>query len=120
MRWMRKADTRLVTDYKEKIKVLHAGLKAGNLKFSLNGDKLKGEFALIKLKGNDTEENAWLLIKHRDKFAVDEEYDSEEQTAKDSPINKWLAENKKPVKAKLKTAKKSTSIFGCRTSIREC
>ena len=42
-------------------------LKAGSLKFSLNGTKLKGEFALVRLKGK--EDNAWLLIKHRDKYA---------------------------------------------------
>ena len=33
----------------------------------MNGSKLKGEFALVKLK--NAENNAWLLIKHRDKYA---------------------------------------------------
>jgi bifunctional non-homologous end joining protein LigD len=75
-------------------KKLKAGLKTGNLKFTLHGKKLKGEFALVKLKGK--QENAWLLIKHRDKFATDEAYDSEEKTLKSSPINKWLALHKKP------------------------
>jgi len=42
-------------------------LKKGSLKFKLNGNKLKGEFALVKLKNADN--NAWLLIKHRDKYA---------------------------------------------------
>ncbi len=42
-------------------------LKTGSLKFKLNGEKLNGEFALVKLKAKD--DNAWLLIKHRDKFA---------------------------------------------------
>ncbi|HJS53100.1 MAG TPA: DNA polymerase ligase N-terminal domain-containing protein, partial [Chitinophagaceae bacterium] len=42
-------------------------LKKGALKFKLNGKKLKGEFALVKLK--NAEGNAWLLIKHRDKYA---------------------------------------------------
>lgn len=72
-------------------------LNAGNLKFKLKGKKLKGEFALVKLKGKD--ENAWLLIKHNDEFAV-AEYDSEKDTPASSPINKWLAENKNPVKKK--------------------
>lgn len=79
-------------------KNLRAGLKAGNLKFQLFGKKLKGEFALVKLKSK--EDNSWLLIKHNDKYAVATEYNSEEHTPKDSPINKWLAENKKPVKKK--------------------
>lgn len=73
-------------------KLLKAGLKAGNLKFTLKGKKLKGEFALIQLK--NAEANTWLLIKHRDEFAVDEPYDSEKETPKNSPINKWLKQNK--------------------------
>ncbi len=38
-------------------------LKAGNLKFIIKGEKLKGQFALIKMK-----ENNWLLIKEQDKY----------------------------------------------------
>jgi bifunctional non-homologous end joining protein LigD len=79
-------------------KNIRAGLKAGNLKFQLFGKKLKGEFALVKLKGK--EDNSWLLIKHNDEYAVDTEYNSEEDTPKNSPINKWLKENKKPAKKK--------------------
>ncbi len=73
-------------------KKLLAGLKKGDLKIKLRGKKLKGEFALVKLKGKP-EENSWLLIKHRDKYSVDG-YNSEDDTPKNSPINKWLAENK--------------------------
>ena len=82
-------------------KLLKAGLAAGNLKFILQGKKLKGEFALVRLKGSDS--NSWLLIKHKDSYAVDEAYNSEEHTPQNSPINKWLAANKpekKPVKKK--------------------
>ena|SRR5436190_6822915 len=53
---------------KEQEKALLKQLKSGSVKFSLQGSKLKGEFALVKLK-NDTKGNAWLLIKHRDKYA---------------------------------------------------
>jgi bifunctional non-homologous end joining protein LigD len=45
----------------------------------LNGSKLKGEFALVKLKGK--EDNAWLLIKHRDKYAKETDI-----TAKDKSV----------------------------------
>lgn len=86
---------------KDDQKLLKAGLEAGNLKFILNGKKLKGEFALVRLK--DSNSNSWLLIKHRDSYATDEEYNSEENTPKNSPINKWLVENKpekKPAKKK--------------------
>ena len=81
-------------------KNLLAGLEAGNLKFRLFGKKLKGEFALVKLKNN--EDNSWLLIKHNDEYAVADEYNSEDDTPKSSPINKWLATSKKekPVKKK--------------------
>ena len=67
-------------------------LHKGSLKLLLKGKKLKGEFALVKM--NTRGENAWLLIKHRDKFAVDEEYNSEEDTPENSPINQWLKKNK--------------------------
>src|ERR1700712_413379 len=73
-------------------KNLRAGLKSGNLKFRLFGKKLKGEFALVKLKAS--EGNSWLLIKHNDEYAVQKEYDSEKETPENSPINKWLKENK--------------------------
>lgn len=42
-------------------------LKAGSLKIVLQGQKLKGEFALVKTNGMG--ENSWLLIKHKDEFA---------------------------------------------------
>ncbi len=80
-------------------KNLKAGLKSGNLKFTLHGKKLKGEFALVKLKPRDGEKgNSWLLIKHKDEHAVSKAYDSENETPANSPINKWLSKNKIPKK----------------------
>lgn len=87
---------------KEDEKLLKAGLAAGNLKFVLHGKKLKGEFALVRLKDSDS--NSWLLIKHNDSYAVHEDYNSEDDTAKNSPINKWLAAHK----AEQKQAKKKS------------
>ncbi len=49
-------------------------LKSGLLNFALHGKKLKGEFALVKMK--NAKENAWLLIKHDDHFAQ-HPYDAE-------------------------------------------
>ena len=43
----------------------------GSMKIRLHGEKLNGEFAIVKLKGR--EENSWLLIKHRDEYATDED-----------------------------------------------
>ncbi len=79
-------------------KNIKAGLKSGNLKVRLFGKKLKGEFALVKLK--TSEDNSWLLIKHNDEHAVHEEYNSEDNTPENSPINKWLQQNKQPAKKK--------------------
>lgn len=89
-------------------KKLKAGLKSGNLKFVLNGKKLKGEFALVKLHGRGGE-NSWLLIKHNDQYAVHEAYSSEEQTPKNSPINKWLKEHGKEKSSKKARAKKTSA-----------
>lgn len=40
-------------------------LEKGEIKFSLNGEKLRGSFALVKLK-NSEKGNEWLMIKHKD------------------------------------------------------
>ena len=50
---------------------LQFDLQKGHLSFILNGKKLKGEFALVKLKTK--QENTWLLIKSKDKYANDED-----------------------------------------------
>src|SRR5947208_11475966 len=41
----------------------------GALKIHLNGEKLKGDFALVHMKGRG-KGNEWLLIKKRDDFAL--------------------------------------------------
>jgi bifunctional non-homologous end joining protein LigD len=48
---------------------IRRGLNKGDLKFILNGKKLKGEFALIKMKNPKMGKNAWLLLKKNDKYA---------------------------------------------------
>lgn len=48
---------------------LRKGLNKGDLKFILKGKKLKGEFALVKMKNPKMGKNAWLLIKKKDKYA---------------------------------------------------
>ena len=57
-------------DRNESEKLMREGLSKGEIKFVLNGKKLKGEFVLLKMKGRG--ENNWLLIKHRDNFASKE------------------------------------------------
>ena len=46
-------------------------LQKGHLSFVLNGNKLKGEFVLVKLKAK--KENTWLLIKAKDQYATDKD-----------------------------------------------
>jgi bifunctional non-homologous end joining protein LigD len=46
-----------------------AALKKGELKFRLNGFKLKGSWVLVKTHGFGGAPNSWLLIKHRDDWA---------------------------------------------------
>ena len=49
-------------------------LKKGELKFVLSGDKLHGSFVLVRMKRREGEKrDNWLLIKHRDEYAVAED-----------------------------------------------
>jgi DNA ligase D-like protein (predicted 3'-phosphoesterase) len=48
---------------------LKTDLQKGHLDFVLNGKKLKGEFALVKMKIK--QKNGWLLIKAKDQYATD-------------------------------------------------
>ncbi len=81
-----------LSDEKELLKELHAG----SLKFFLHGKKLKGEFALVKMK--NTDDNSWLLIKHKDEFA-ESPYNAEENTSPKSLVTQFL-EEKKSLKTK--------------------
>jgi bifunctional non-homologous end joining protein LigD len=59
----------------ESAKSPEAALKSGELKFSLDGEKLHGSWVLVRMKfdrngGRGTSKRTnWLLIKHRDKYA---------------------------------------------------
>ena len=44
-------------------------LNQGKLTFRLNGKKMFGEWALVKIRGRSPKGNEWLLLKHRDQFA---------------------------------------------------
>lgn len=74
-------------------KYLLKELKKGSVKMVLHGKKLKGEFALVKTKGMG--DNAWLLIKHNDKYAS-----TDDITKKDKSIL-----SKKTIEQVAKTSK---------------
>jgi bifunctional non-homologous end joining protein LigD len=66
-------------------------LDKGSLKFRLNGTRLKGIFALVRIK--DSEKNEWLLIKKDDEFSK----------------SRYDIEKIKPLKSKPATGSKSKS-----------
>lgn len=55
------------TNRKESERIIASELRKGHLTFVLNGKKLRGEFALLKTAFRG--ENAWLLVKAKDKYA---------------------------------------------------
>lgn len=56
-----------IKDKKEGEKIMDQAIEKGEIKFFLDGQKLKGSFALIKTHGFGGK-NAWLLIKHKDEY----------------------------------------------------
>jgi bifunctional non-homologous end joining protein LigD len=86
---------------------IHQMLAKGDLKFHLNGKKLKGDFALVHIKSRrpDSKGTEWLLIKHRDAhdqpgYDIDK-YDysaltkrSLKQIAGDEGSAEWLSSRK--------------------------
>lgn len=67
----------LARDGKENARLLREGLRKGDLKIHLEGEKLRGEFALVKT-GQD--ETSWLLIKKRDGHATTAEILAKERS----------------------------------------
>jgi bifunctional non-homologous end joining protein LigD len=103
-------------DYKskeEKEKALTAAFHAGSLKIRMHGEKLKGEFALVKIKSRG--ENAWLLIKHRDEFATTSDVTELNRSIKSGKTIDEMAMDKKANRWKSNRAatnKRSTPVKG--------
>ena len=53
-------------------------LKDGDLKFTLQGRKLRGSWVLVRTRGFGGSKESWLLIKHRDEFASTEDITAEQ------------------------------------------
>jgi bifunctional non-homologous end joining protein LigD len=62
-------------------KTLLKELKKGHITFVLHGQKLKGEFALIKMQ-HASDEDAWLLIKKGDEFASTTDVKTQDESVK--------------------------------------
>lgn len=93
---------------------LLAGVKRGDIKFTLHGKKLQGSFALVKTKG--WQENAWLLIKHNDEFTSTDDIVSDESSVRskkslgNKPHAKIVESMVKQKAPKKKQAPKSTAL----------
>ncbi len=68
----------------EEENVVREGLKRGELKITFHGKRLHGSFALIRMKfarDGSSSKPQWLLIKHRDEFATDEDVVAENMSS---------------------------------------
>ncbi len=77
----------------ESEKALAKQIEEGSIKIVMNGKKLKGEFALVKIK-NPKQKNAWLLIKHNDEFASDNEIKDDTSVKSGKSLEELEAVNK--------------------------
>jgi bifunctional non-homologous end joining protein LigD len=102
-------------DGKDFDKEANKEIRDGDLKIRLKGKKVKGEFALVKMK--NTDDNAWLLLKHKDNYAVKEAYNSEDHTPqriKDKGVKekeKMKGTKKKAQPARVKAAATKKELF---------
>ena len=56
--------------WEPEVEDVNAALQKGDLKFTLQGKKLKGSWVLVRTRGyGRNSDRSWLLIKHRDQFA---------------------------------------------------
>jgi bifunctional non-homologous end joining protein LigD len=100
---------------KEQEKILKRDHDKGSMKIVLHGQKLKGEFAIVKMKGKG--ENSWLLIKHRDAFSSEEDIIEDDKSvlsgktiediADDSQAKSW--KSNRPTTAKKRESVKKTA-----------
>jgi len=105
----------LVTeDKKEQEKYIRYKLHRGELKFRLYGEKLHGEFVLVRGKDSD-QENAWFIYKVKDEFSADVDITREDHsvlsglTIKEvaqNPSFEWQSNKKAKNKTKRPTSKK--------------
>lgn len=73
-------------------KILLKQLREGNLKFRLNGQKLKGEYALVRIKGK--QENAWLVMKKKDEYASSSDVTKKSKSVQSGKTLKEITDSK--------------------------
>lgn len=110
-------------DATESEELLREELVGGRLHFVLEGEKLRGEYSLTRMRG--AEENAWLLIKKRDQFASDQDVTEQDRSVrtgrtledveeKRAPKNKRAAKKKRAARVTQKRAANRASANGHR------
>jgi bifunctional non-homologous end joining protein LigD len=96
--------SRQSADRVESERLLREGLLKGQITFVLNGEKLQGEFALIRVKQG---KNNWLLVKKRDSFASsDNVLDSDRSVASGRGLDE-IAQGVAPVRTTRKSRKRA-------------
>jgi len=94
----------------------HEALESGDLKMRLHGQRMKGEWVLVHMKGRDTKRKSgpdrenWLLIKHRDDHAMEEEALTTRFT-KSVSTGRDMAGIAKGLKPKKSTATKADAVW---------
>ncbi|MEX0881125.1 MAG: DNA polymerase ligase N-terminal domain-containing protein [Thermoanaerobaculia bacterium] len=76
--------------WKPEVGDVDAALKKGELKFSLDGEKLEGSWVLVRTRRRGEGRASWLLIKHRDEWAG--ERDIAEEQPRSVVSNRLLVE----------------------------
>jgi bifunctional non-homologous end joining protein LigD len=99
--------SRQTADRKESERLLLEGLQKGHLTFVLYGQKLKGEFALIKLKRGGA--NEWLLVKKRDQWASDKDVTGQDISAASGRTREEIAATGKVWRSSRPSRKGSSS-----------
>jgi bifunctional non-homologous end joining protein LigD len=87
-------------DVEESEKLVRKMHDEGNIKVVLNGEKLKGSYHLVHMKGK---ENAWLLMKGKDEYANKKEFDQHsvltgrtlDEIENDKKSDVWTSSKKK-------------------------
>jgi bifunctional non-homologous end joining protein LigD len=96
------------------------GFKKGDLKFALEGEKLHGEWVLVRMKNDRTggKRTNWLLIKHRDEYAREGKRNNildEDTSAASGRTMEQIAEGKgrapKPFMLKASTRAKAAQVW---------
>jgi bifunctional non-homologous end joining protein LigD len=78
------------------------GITAGHLEFVLHGKKLRGRFALIRMRGKGQGKEHWLLIKMQDEFARPEKYAAVNSRQR-GRVSSGQARSRTPAQARTRT-----------------